>query len=484
MAETQFLLAHISDLHFSAGTVQNAPGHSHSIELLRGLEANIGQLPGLDRLIVSGDISNTGDSQSLINASGWLFDQIPIGNGQSTGLRLKPDQVRVVPGNHDAWNAGSDGALVDRRQKSLAHYNYAFPKHAIAPKGCYFDWIEKDGSGVYVACIDSCFLGDTAKSPHSTFGTLRYDEAIAKGKLTLNQTETLLQWYDQGMRGTLQDPNRPGSHIDPGTYSKALKILVMHHYLFEPPEHKSDYFMRVQQRDLVFRNIALSDFDIMLCGHKHIAAFDTRQYGEHIDDRAAGRYMLNYFRRLIGLESLPVQLADEHGKKISKAITLVAQTIGSWFKRSTPNQSAGEIADKVFELLKSGLDDPDGLELRVRTFLHENGAAGASTLEVPELKAIQKRIAAGLRLQERKELRSISANVSKISSSLLARPFLQIMSGSSAKSLSAGDSKRSFNVYTIRPQANGWDLKCERYTWDGSSFSAPLMQQQRFDRKV
>jgi len=47
----------------------------------------------------------------------------------------------------------------------------------------------------------------------------------------------------------------------------------MHHYLFEPPEQSSDYFMRIQDRDVVFRNLALSDFDVLLCGQKHVTAF-------------------------------------------------------------------------------------------------------------------------------------------------------------------------------------------------------------------
>ena len=329
----EFVLAHISDLHFSPGTDQSNPSHTHSIKHLIEIQKCLSELKDLDCLIVSGDISNYGDQQSLITANGWLFGTIPIGNNQYTGLNMLSERVLVVPGNHDAWNAEEYGPLNDRRQKSLKHYNYAFPKHYIPASGCYFDWQQKGIDGLYIALIDSCFLGDTEQNDRSPFGTLRYDQAIAKGKLTIEQTEQLLEWHDKGIQGRLENPRQPGMYIDRNIFAASLKILVMHHYLFEPPEKKSDYFMRIQHRDIVFRNIALSDFDVLMCGHKHVAAFDVHDYGDHIDDRAVNRYMTNYFRRLIGLESLPIQFVDEKGRKLSKPLTVLAEIIADYYQR-------------------------------------------------------------------------------------------------------------------------------------------------------
>src|SRR5437879_1478100 len=128
-SENDFVLAHISDLHFSEGTDQSNPNHAHSIEHLIGIQNRLAALSAADCLIVSGDVSNHGDRQSLITANGWLFTTIPIGNGEYTGLNMPTERVRVVPGNHDAWNATESGHLIDRRQKSLEHYNFAFPNH-------------------------------------------------------------------------------------------------------------------------------------------------------------------------------------------------------------------------------------------------------------------------------------------------------------------------------------------------------------------
>jgi hypothetical protein len=222
--KVEFLLGHISDLHFSGGTDLSNPNHSHSIELLVGLEKRLQALPMLDCLLVTGDISNQGDQQSLVTANGYLFKTIPIGNGQHTGLKGLPDRVRVIPGNHDAWNASTAGPLLDRRQKSLEHYNFACPGSEITERGCYFDWLEKDGSGLYLAFVDSCFRGDTEENQTSTFGTLRFDQAVAKGKLTVDQNEHLLGWHDQGMRGT--EGAKKGIEVGVDLVSLRLKIRI------------------------------------------------------------------------------------------------------------------------------------------------------------------------------------------------------------------------------------------------------------------
>lgn len=474
--ERVFLLAHISDLHFSAGTDRSNPNHAHSIVHLLDLQRCISELEGLDFLIASGDISNHGDRQSLITASGWLLHSIPIGAGEYTGLNLPPERVGVVPGNHDAWNASSGGTLLDRRQKSLENYNFAFPDHVIPQSGCYFRWIQKGDFGLYIAFVDSCFLGDTEEHTESPFGTLRFDQALAKGKLTVTQTEQLLEWHDRGSHGLLEIPGRAGSFISKEAFSCSLKILVMHHYLFEPPERKSDYFMRVHHRDVVFRNVALSDFDILLCGHKHVPSFDVHDYGTHFDRRAVSRYMLNYFRRLIGLESLPIQFVDDKGRRFSKALTQLVEVIGSWVKRFGRRGGAkatlddGELAERVFDLLKGGLDSPDRLRQSVEKYLRDIGVSGASTLEPGELKRIQKRIATGISVQDRKSLRKVADQVSEISKKLKSRAFVQIMSGSSAKVPSSAGARRAFQTYSINRSGTSWIVKSQRYEWNGTKF--------------
>jgi predicted MPP superfamily phosphohydrolase len=487
--KNSFVMAHISDLHFSEGTDQTNPNHAHSIEHLIGIQNRLADIGELDSLIVSGDVSNHGDQQSLITANGWLFKTIPIGKGEHIGLNMPLDRVRVVPGNHDAWNKKTTGTLIDRRQKSLKHFNIAFPENQIPHNGCYFDWQQKGDSGLYIAFVDSCFLGDTEPNEESTFGTWRIDQAVAKGHLAINQAEQLLEWYDKGVKGILENPHQADTYIDQKVFSTSLKILVMHHYLFKPPESKSDYFIRMNHRDVVFQNIAFSDFDVLMCGHKHVAAFDVHDYGEHLDNRAVNRHMLNYFRRIIGIESLPIQFIDEEGKKISKPLSLMVGIIADCFKKlmGTDTQVTVEntdIADKVFSLLKSGLEKPENLKREVEKFLNKVGNSGASTLDKDELKRIQKRITVGLSTQERKELRKVADSVSEISKKLKNRQFIQLMSGSSAKA-SNPQKERSFHIYRIQNVKDTWNLVCERYKWEGNAFSiTPTCRNHSFERKL
>ncbi len=487
MNETVFTIAHISDLHFSHGTDMSAPDHAHSIPHLRGLESKM-KIIDPDILIVSGDVSNHGDRQSLINASTYLYNKIGIGGEEYTGLNLSPEKLGIVPGNHDAWNASKTGTLIDRRQNSLENYNYAFPSRTISRRiGCYYDWIENDGLGLYIAYVDSCFLGDTEKHSDSAFGTIRFDQAVAKGKLSVQQAVKLLEWYDLGCKGSLQNPRDNEKLIGKTKFANALKIIVMHHYLFEPPEHKSDYFMRVQHRDIVFRNLAFADFDILLCGHKHFPSFDVHTYGQHFDRRAKNRYLINCFRRLIGLYSLPMQIQDNDGHWITKAGTTLIHMCYKLVKWNEPDASPQDVAGQILSLLKQGLEKPNSLEKDVKNFISMHGIIGTEVMDDNELKEIQKRLAIGLSAKERKELTYVAKRFTNLSKKLVTRSFLQILSGSTAKACAACDKERTFNVLKIAHNDNAWNIKSERYVWDWTSnefLDNPLVQNHNFPKLI
>jgi predicted phosphodiesterase len=347
--------------------------------------------------------------------------------------------------------------------------------------------LEKDSSGIYIAYIDSCFLGDTEENNDSTFGTVRYDQSIAKGKLSIQQTEKLLEWYDRGVRGSLPDPNNNDNMIDKNIFANSLKVLVMHHYLFEPPEHKSDYFMRLRHRDVVFRNIAFSDFDMLLCGHKHIPAFDVHSYGNYFDSRARNRYLLNYFRRLIGLHSMPLQISNDIGQRWSKSLTLMSQTILKFVRKMKPNASVSTIANSVLDLLKQGLQSPDTLERNVKQFIHTQGVSAAEVIEPYELKEIQRHIAIGLTVDERKQLKIVADRINKSIQNLYSRPFLQIMSGSCSKACSEKNKQRTYNVIKLSCHKKKWNVVCERNIWDWQSkqfLSRPLTQTHTFEKNM
>jgi len=102
---TTFRITHISDLHFSEN-VSAGSSYTHSIPHLILLQHIIGQQQQqkpFDRLIVTGDISNLGDKESLLKARDWLLSDFSVDGHVRTGLNLPPDALKVVPGNHDAY---------------------------------------------------------------------------------------------------------------------------------------------------------------------------------------------------------------------------------------------------------------------------------------------------------------------------------------------------------------------------------------------
>ena len=50
-------------------------------------------------------------------------------------------------------------------------------------------------------------------------------------------------------------------------------------------------------------------------------------------------------------------------------------------RNTKPSTSTGEVADEVLHILRSGLDDPAGLERKVKQYLNENGVTGAEIIE-------------------------------------------------------------------------------------------------------
>jgi len=62
-----FRIAHLSDLHFSSGADKGDPSHVHSIPRLKAIERILSSRK-CDRIIISGDLSDAGDRESLLRA--------------------------------------------------------------------------------------------------------------------------------------------------------------------------------------------------------------------------------------------------------------------------------------------------------------------------------------------------------------------------------------------------------------------------------
>ncbi len=472
-----FTLAHISDLHFSHGAYRGG-SHQHSIPRLQGIQNILSQV-SLDRLIVSGDITNGGDPDSLLRARDWLFDSFSIGGGESAGLKMPTTSVALVPGNHDAYNLPSDTASYRGYwQKSLEHYNEVFQDHQFRdPNSCRYDWLEKNGRALFVVYADTSFVGDPELEKKSAKYThlLTRIPKIARGRLRKEQSELIFEWFHLGVTGKLLYPGESSKYIPRELFANSFKILVAHHYLFEPKGRKIERLLELEDTHSVFVDIASADFDVYLCGHKHIDDQDPSPYGKRLDRKGKGRHLFMLFRRSLGIEMLPMEIRDEQsGRKISSTESFMLGLL--WLKekifpsieRAQEEDTDGQFVTDFVTTLQASLQTPAALEGEVIRFLRQYKLVPNEVVSSEELREIQRRLKTQFSAEERKQLIVLGEKIKGIAKRLSSRPFLQIMAGSSAKESSNHDKKRSFNIYEIAPRQDGYDLTVRHYVWDAS----------------
>lgn len=475
--DSTFTLAHISDLHFSHGAYRGG-SHQHSIPRLKGIQEILSKT-SLDRLIVSGDITNGGDPDSFLRARDWLFDSFSIGGGESIGLKMSAESIALVPGNHDAYNLPSDTAsYLGYWQKSLENYNEVFQDHQfVYPDSCRYDWLEKNGRALFIVYADTSFVGDPElekKSEKYTHLITRIPK-IARGRLRKEQSGLIFEWFHLGVTGKLLYPGESSKYIPSELFASSFKILVAHHYLFEPKGRKIEKLLELEHTQSVFVDIASADFDVYLCGHKHIDDQDPSPYGKRLDRKGKGRHLFMLFRRSLGIEMLPMEIRDEQsGRKLPSAESFMLGVL--WLKervfpsieRVQEEDADGQFVADFITTLQSSLQNPAALEGEVIRFLQQYKLVPNEVVSSEELREIQRRLKTQFSAQERKQLGRLGEKIQAIAKKLSSRPFLQIMAGSSAKETSNHDKRRSFNVYQVAPRQDGYDLTVQHYIWDTS----------------
>lgn len=197
MSSAKFVIAHLSDLHFG-NTQAGSNGHTHCGERLSAI-ADVLRRRKADLTIVTGDVSDRGDRGSLDEARRWLEG---IKTANHATLPELNEHIAVIPGNHDAYDSGNHhGTVWECIQRALGNYNAVFPEHSFNRKRpCRYRWIQRSGRGIFIALVNSCYLGDPDEKPGGFFDTL---SRVACGKLSREQTERLLDWFDLGRAGNL-----------------------------------------------------------------------------------------------------------------------------------------------------------------------------------------------------------------------------------------------------------------------------------------
>lgn len=120
--------------------------------------------------------------------------------------------------------------------------------------------------------------------------------------------------------------------ISAEAFTSSLKIMIAHHYLFEPPGRKKQPALQMRNRNAVFVNITSAEYDVYICGHKHVTHFWDANYAKHFDKRSASRHLLNLFRRMIDLDAIPFTSKDKQGRKYPRSFQLLINAYVTIFK--------------------------------------------------------------------------------------------------------------------------------------------------------
>jgi predicted phosphodiesterase len=456
-------IVHISDLHFHESTDGNAGKYRHSLACLKDIERLLDEHTPT-HLVVTGDITNIGDKINLERAYQWLHDQI-YSDGEYYGLHTVKRGLTtlIVPGNHDAFNAPTTGSEFKRWQSSLSNFYSVFHQYSWkdAENGVMYRWHEDDTVAVLFCSVDSCYLGDP-ETEH--LGETLSLDRVAKGRLSRRQSASILSLFDKGMSGELETPS--AGKIPSRRFLSALKVLVMHHYLFEPANTRAEPLLQMHQKRTVFQNLAMSDFDVLLCGHKHIADIHVSTYSDNFDRRAQIRLAFNYVRRILGIKSLPLGI-DENGRRLSKLFRLVIGLLAMVKSKGRPLDDAS--TREIFSVLERSLTNPVVLKeelLKYLTTQDESGQAGL--FDATEMNELYSKIKERFDQNDRKSLNEAANRIRGILSHLSGRPFAHIMSASSAKASEEGTRHRAVNIYEITNASAeaGYLFKTTRFSWD------------------
>ncbi len=419
-----------------------------------------------DVLLVTGDLANIGDQNNLDRVNQWIHDKINV-NAEFYGLQAKEKdcEVIIVPGNHDAFNARSSGHNWKRWQSALINYYKAFPEYALGDKGVSYRWVEKGDTKLFVCMVDSTYLGDPETKGLSH--ALNFSR-VAKGKFSQEQCAQILTLYDQGTKGDLRDKN--GERISQASFLASFKMLVMHHYLFEPSESTATPLLHIKQKQSVFQNLAMADFDALFCGHKHISDFKSFVYLDHFEPRGKIRYAFNHIRRVLGIKSLPLKVSETEGKAVRKAWRFLLSIL--YLNHAGDDGITEKKADEIIEKLEEGLRDKRAIKDEVLEYLLKQRTGRATGLfERDEIITLHRQIMKRFHGSEKKDLWRLSESIRPLVAKLASRPFAQVVAGSACKSSAVESRARSFNAYEIESliEQEKYKLTVKRYSWNHSA---------------
>jgi 3',5'-cyclic AMP phosphodiesterase CpdA len=322
-------ILHLSDLHF--GTLDQA--NLWSSQLAEDLRNEL-DIPQLDALILSGDIANYSTPDEYNAAEQFLHkfcQQFP----------LTPEQIILVPGNHDInWEQAENAYRIERRKNYKGELR----------EGCYIDRgdiievrDEQDYKNRFANFSNfyQAIKGEPYPPDYEQQGILHHLAEQNLLILGLNSAWQLDHHYKTranihpiALSNALERISR-----DRETYQNCLKIAVWHH-----PIHSSGED-RITDAAFLDR-LAVAGFRLFLHGHVHEAKtsnyrYDMTKDGRNLDQICAGTFGAPT-RELVTGTPWQYNLLQFEGNKLTVRTRCRRKENGTWEADSIWRQGRGK----------------------------------------------------------------------------------------------------------------------------------------------
>ena len=173
--------------------------------------------------------------------------------------------------------------------------------------------------------------------------------------------------------------------------------------------------------------------------------------------------MINLFRRKLGINTLPFELEVGKGMKVRRTFGQLVNLLWLKVKSERAEKDDDYYIDSLMKLLLNCLDHPRQFGQELQDFVREFQPMGAQLMEPRQIEEIQNRISRDLSAPQRAAIsQTAQFFITRFAKGLYARPFVQSMCGSSAKS--SLEKNRSFNIYRFEMNGRDCNVASTRYT--------------------
>ncbi|MFO1076154.1 MAG: metallophosphoesterase [Planctomycetota bacterium] len=275
-------ILHLTDLHFSSGGVpeviddklgnriiRERAGDDLAKRFLANLKVHLGKSAEDDWpkvVVVTGDLVNKGGKDANANGVGEFDRAAQFLTQVQQTLRIEPDRVLVVPGNHDVdW---SPDLTLEERFRPFMNAMASFSTPKVTRDGPEPVWVDlstiRQGIDVEVLLLVSpTFSGAPDEDRRSLLSHVK--QRLAGERLQVK--------WDEIEEPRLLDIALIGSHQRNKILSRApkdnLRIALLHHHVLPDDQIELSPFEAVLDSGRLLEVLVSRGFDLILSGHKH-----------------------------------------------------------------------------------------------------------------------------------------------------------------------------------------------------------------------